>query len=167
MLEFVQHVINGLSLGSIYALVAIGYTMVFGILRLINFAHGEVYMLGAFAGFYVVRWMGFAQNPSLAALLISLVAAMAFCAAAGFCIERLAYKPLRGAPTINVLITAVGVSLFLQYTGQLVFGSDPQFFPPVYQPQAAWEGGELKVNPIQVAILIISTVLMGILQFVF
>src|SRR5437868_364181 len=132
MVEFTQHLINGLSLGSIYALIALGYTMVFGVLQLINFAHGDVYMLGAFIGMYSARALGFAQHPSLGALLATLAIAMSGCAAVGFLIERLAYRPLRRSPRVNLLITAVGVSLFLEFSGQLEFGSSPQFFPEIY-----------------------------------
>ncbi len=170
MTEFIQHLINGLSLGSIYALIALGYTMVFGILQLINFAHGDVYMLGAFIGMYSARFLSLTQNPSVGALLITLAIAMAGCAVVGLIIERFAYRPLRKAPRINVLITAVGVSLFLEFAGQLVFGSDPKFFPQVYQPKAdlniMFGGGELRINPLQVVVFGISIVLMGILQFI-
>src|SRR6187399_3018311 len=113
MTEFIQHLVNGLSLGSIYALIALGYTMVFGILQLINFAHGDVYMLGAFAGMYSAKWLQADQHPSLGNLFTVLILSMAACAFAGFVIERLAYRPLRNSPRINLLITAVGVSLFL------------------------------------------------------
>jgi branched-chain amino acid transport system permease protein len=166
MLEFVQHLVNGLSLGSIYALIALGYTMVFGILQLINFAHGEVYMLGAFIGMYTSRYFHLGENPSLGALLAAMSVAMVGCALVGFLIERLAYRPLRGSPRINVLITAVGVSLFLQFGGQLLFGSDPKFFPQIYQPQGDWSIGELKINPLQVIVLGISLVLMAVLQYI-
>src|SRR5690349_4581989 len=138
MLEFVQHLVNGLSLGSIYALIALGYTMVFGILQLINFAHGEVYMLGAFVGLYTSRLFGFGTESSFFSLLVTLSFAMTTCAMTGFLIERFAYRPLRSSPRVNVLITAVGVSLFLQFTGQLLFGSDPKFFPQLFQPNVDW-----------------------------
>ena len=166
MIEFIQHIINGLSLGSIYALIALGYTMVFGVLQLINFAHGEVFMLGAFVGMYFARFFNLGENPSLGALCATILAAMVVCAGVGFLIERLAYRPLRGAPRINVLITAVGVSLFLQFSGQLLFGSDPKFFPQVYQATSDWSIGELKINPLQVTVLVIALVLMLALQFV-
>jgi branched-chain amino acid transport system permease protein len=164
MLEFVQHIVNGLSLGSIYALIALGYTMVFGILQLINFAHGDVFMLGAFIGLYAARNFGFAENPSIFALLATLILAMVGCALVGFVIERAAYRPLRRSPRINLLITAVGVSLFLEFSGQLGFGSDPKFFPEIYRPQGDWNIGELSINPLQILVLIISLVLMAILQ---
>jgi branched-subunit amino acid ABC-type transport system permease component len=98
MVEFLQHIINGLGLGAIYALIALGYTMVFGILQLINFAHSDVYMVGAFIGYYAARTLGLSQNPGFLSLLTALVLAMAGCAALGFCIERFAYRPLRRAP---------------------------------------------------------------------
>ncbi|MCM2278297.1 MAG: branched-chain amino acid ABC transporter permease [Oligoflexia bacterium] len=166
MIEFAQHLINGFSLGSIYALIALGYTMVFGILQLINFAHGDVYMLGAFAGMYASRWLKLDQEPSLSALLAAIGIAMLVCAIAGFLIERLAYRPLRRAPRINVLITAVGVSLFLEFSGQLVFGSDPKFFPQIFRVSGEWSLGELKVNPIQVIVFVIALSLMAILQYI-
>lgn len=127
--EFVQHVINGISLGSIYALIALGYTMVYGILQLINFAHSEVYMIGAFAAYYSARF--FDTKPGFATLVILLFISMVVCSIAGVLIERLAYRPLRKAPKLNILITAIGVSLFLQYSGQIVFGADPKVFPEV------------------------------------
>ena len=166
MVDFFQHAINGLSLGSIYALIALGYTMVFGILQLINFAHSEVYMLGAFFGYFTARKFGLADHPSVASLLITLIASMAGCALVGFCIERFAYRPLRNAPRINSLITAVGVSLLLQFSGQLVFGSDPKLFPPVYQPMSDLSIGDLKINALQVLVFVVAVVLMAILQFI-
>jgi branched-chain amino acid transport system permease protein len=170
MIEFIQHVINGLSLGSIYALIALGYTMVFGILQLINFAHGDVYMLGAFIGMYSSRYFKFAEHPSIGALLAVMLISMTVCAITGFIIERFAYRPLRKSPRINVLITAVGVSLFLEFSGQLLFGSDPKFFPQIFQPSGdwslAWGGGELKINPLQVIVFVISISLMSILQYI-
>ncbi len=166
MLEFVQHCVNGLSLGSIYALIALGYTMVFGILQLINFAHGDVYMLGAFIGLYTSRAFGFGQTSSIFSLIVTLTVAMAGCACAGFIIERFAYRPLRRSPRINILITAVGVSLFLEFSGQLLFGSDPKFFPQLFQPSVDWSIGELKINPLQVFVFLISIFLMAVLQYI-
>lgn len=166
MLEFIQHLVNGLSLGSIYALIALGYTMVFGVLQLINFAHGDVYMLGAFIGLHVARMFGFGVTSSLGSLLFTLLVAMVGCAGIGFVIERFAYRPLRKAPRINVLITAVGVSLFLEFAGQIVLGSDPKFFPQLYRPEGDWSFGELKINPLQVIVFGISVTLTAILQFI-
>lgn len=166
MTDFLQHIINGLSLGSIYALIALGYTMVFGILQLINFAHGEIYMLGAFMGYYSSRYFGLAEHPSLSNLLIALLISMFGCALVGFLVERFAYRPLRGSPRINVLITAVGVSLFLQFSGQLLFGSEPKFFPQVYSPETDITLGELNINPIQLTVFAVSLILMIVLQTV-
>jgi branched-chain amino acid transport system permease protein len=164
-IDFLQHIVNGLSLGSIYALIAVGYTMVFGILKLINFAHGEVYMVGAFVGYYSARNLAPDGGGSFSLLCMVMLASMVVCATLGFLIERLAYRPLRKAPRINVLITAIGVSLLLQFSGQQWFGSDPKFFPQIYQPQMDFSIGALKINPLQVAVLIITLVLMAALQY--
>ena len=165
--EFLQHWINGLSLGCIYALVALGYTLVFGVLSLINFAHGEMVMLGAYVGMYSARYFGLSANPSITSLGITLLFSMAVCAAMGFIIERFAYRPLRRAPRINLLITAVGVSLFLQFSGQLVFGSAPQFFPEVLTFNLDhWKLNELQFNPLQITVLVVAFVLTFILQTV-
>jgi len=166
MIEFVQHLINGMSLGGVYALIALGYTMVFGILQLINFAHGDIYMLGAFVGMYSANWLRFNDNPSFMALLIVMAISMVACAAVGFIVERFAYRPLRRSPRINLLITAVGVSLFLEFSGQLLFGSEPKFFPQIYQVDSFWTYDELVINPLQVMVFAISISLMLILQFI-
>lgn len=191
MAEFLQHIINGLAQGGTYALVALGYTMVFGILQLINFAHGEVFMLGAFTGLYTSKFIGpelvgfWTQvagstnsegvvgptfiSSMLVALTIILIA-MIVCASIGFLVERFAYRPLRSAPRINLLITAVGVSLFFQYSGQLIFGSDPKAYPDLFDGLEVWTFGSdensLVINPLQVAILATSIILMLILRHV-
>lgn len=133
MIEFLQQLINGLAQGSIYALIAIGYTMVFGVLRFINFAHGDVYMLGAFAGFYTApRLLAvLGGGPSYWGAALVLVSSMAICALIGVLIERVCYRPLREHPRLTVLITAIGVSLLLESGGQFVFGADPQAFPEI------------------------------------
>jgi len=131
MIEFLQQIINGLSLGAIYALIALGYTMIYGVLRFINFAHGDVFMVGAFAGLYVapcVMKLSHGQ-PSWTATFLILIVAMMVCAILGIVIEKLAYRPLRDRPRLTVLITAIGVSLFLENFGQYAFGVDPQSFP--------------------------------------
>jgi branched-chain amino acid transport system permease protein len=134
--ELLQHAVNGLSLGAVYALIALGYTMVYGVLQLINFAHAEVFMLGAFAGFYGARALpDLSPWPKLGAVL---ALAMGVAAVIGFVIERAAYRPLRGGPRLNALITAIGVSIFLQAVGQLPWfmGPSPHFFPPLLPPAA-------------------------------
>ncbi|OYT72068.1 MAG: branched-chain amino acid ABC transporter permease [Chloracidobacterium sp. CP2_5A] len=132
METFIQQLINGLALGGIYALIALGYTMVYGVLRLINFAHGDVYMLGTFAGYYAALRFGFSEaEPSLARAALLLLVAMGVCAVAGLAIERLAYRPVRQASRLTALITAIGVSLFLENMGQIIFGANPKFFPQI------------------------------------
>ena len=130
MIEFLQQVINGLSLGTFYALIALGYTMVYGVLRFINFAHGDVFMLGAFVGYYtagkVVPLLG--GHYVLLGLLGLVLVSMVVCGLLGILIEKLAYRPLRNRPKLTVLITAIGVSLLLEYGGQFVFGPDPKPF---------------------------------------
>ena len=121
---FLSTVINGLSLGSIYAVIALGYTMVYGIAKMLNFAHGDIIMVGAYICFYM---MGLFGLPPLVAVLIS----MAGCTVLGIVIERLAYKPLRSAPSLDVLITAIGVSYFLENGALLLFGSNPKTFTSV------------------------------------
>lgn len=167
MIEFIQHIINGLSLGSIYALIALGYTMVFGILQLINFAHGDIYMLGAFVGLFTARFLSSTQDgSSFLTLLAVMLSAMAVCSLVGFIIERIAYRPLRNSRRLNVLITAVGVSMFLEFSGQLIFGSDPEFFPQIYRPDVDWSFGEIRINPLQLVVFFIAITLMAILQFI-
>ncbi|MBI3962474.1 MAG: branched-chain amino acid ABC transporter permease [Deinococcus sp.] len=121
--QFLQQTINGLSLGSLYALLAIGYSMVYGILRLINFAHGEIFMLGAFFAFYTFTFTGL---PWWVAMLVSMV----LTAGAGLLLERLAYRPLRDSPRTTVLITAIAISFLLQNAGQMIFGAQPKPFAP-------------------------------------
>jgi branched-chain amino acid transport system permease protein len=134
--------------------------MVFGILQLINFAHGEIYMLGAFVGYYTSRYFHLEDHPSFWSLCFAMSTAMVVCALVGYLVERFAYRPLRRSPRINVLITAVGVSLLFQYGGQLIFGAAPKFFPQIVQTSSDFNFGELKINPLQVAVFLLSVVLM-------
>ena len=138
MIEFLQQLTNGLGQGAIYALIALGYTMVFGVLRFINFAHGDVYMLGAFAGLYVGPKVArlFGEGPSYPGMFAVLFVSMLICAAIGIVIERLCYRPLRDRPKLTVLITAIGVSLFLENGGQFAFGADPKSFPEIITDRA-------------------------------
>lgn len=163
--SFIQHCINGLSLGSIYALIALGYTMVFGILKLINFAHGDIYMIGAFVGYYAATWLGFQNDPSLLAFVAVMLTSMTICGALGFLIEKIAYKPLRNLPRITSLITAIGVSLFLEYGAQLVFGPDPKVFPRILDQSNLVEWGEVSITNYNVLILTVSFLLMFALRF--
>ncbi len=166
MENLLQQLLNGVAWGSIYALIALGYTMVYGVLKLINFAHGEIYMVGAMTGYYTAHALGLAAAPSAAGLAVTLVAAMAVCAALGALIERVAYRPLRGAPRLAPLITAIGVSLLLQNAGQLVFGADPKFFPALVESRELLRIGALAVSNIQVVVLATALGLMAALEFV-
>jgi len=164
--QFFQQLLNGIAWGGIYALVALGYTMVYGVLRLINFAHGEVYMVGAMTGYYVAHALSLGREPSLLGLVVVLLASMAVCALLGATIERVAYRPLRNAPRLAPLITAIGVSLLLQNAGQLVFGADPKFFPPLLQSREVLRIGALAVSNIQLTVVATALVLMAGLELV-
>ncbi len=156
--QFIQQMINGISLGSIYALIALGYTMVYGILKLINFAHGEIYMIGAYAGFVAATML---HLPFVPALLF----AMAVAALAGMLIERLAYRPLRRAPRIASLITAIGVSLFLQNGMILVATPQPRTFPAIFE-STVYKFGNIIINSQQILIFMVAIILMAFLTYV-
>ena len=166
MQEFIQQLTNGITWGSIYALIALGYTMVYGVLRLINFAHGDVYMVGAFVGYYASSWFGVHHQPSLGGAVLVVLAAMLACSVLGLIIERFAYKPLRKKPRLAALITAIGVSLLLENGGQLVFGADPKFFPQIILAKEIRIGGVIITS--QQLIVVAATVLMliGLQYFV-
>ena len=167
MTELLQQLINGLAFGSILALIALGYTMVYGILRFINFAHGDVFMIGAFAGFYLAPQISAAfPMPSIAGGFIVMILSMAICAALGVAIERFAYRPLRRRPKLTVLITAIGVSLFLEYTGQLVFGAAPKSFPALVPVFPIAHVGGLSLNSNQVLVLAVTLALLVALRFI-
>ena len=160
-----QQIINGLSLGAIYALIALGYTMVYGVLRLINFAHGDVYMIGAFAGYYLANAMNLDANPSILGTIAVTMGSMAICAAIGVLIERLAYRPVRHHSRLTALITAIGVSLLLEYGGQVVFGAAPRFFPQMIRSEIYSWGGAQITNQ-NLLIIVVSLVVMFGLQFI-
>ncbi len=165
MTTFLQHLLNGIATGSIYALLALGYTMVYGVLKLINFAHSDVFMIGAFSGYYAAHALGFASNPSLPGALAVMVCSMAVCGTLGFLNERIAYRPLRGAPRITSLITAIGVSLLLEYGGQMVFGPDPKFFPQVF-PKSNVQLGGVNTTNYQLIVVAVALALMAGLQWI-
>lgn len=164
MSEFIQQLINGLSLGSIYALIALGYTMVYGILKFINFAHGEIFMLGAFCGFYTAKALG-VDAPDIPMALVILLITMIVTAVIGVVIEKLAYKPLRNSSKLTVLITAIGVSLFLQYTGQLIFGAAPQSFPTIIE-NVSFNIAGATIGSNQMVVIISAILLMLALRFI-
>jgi branched-chain amino acid transport system permease protein len=163
MTTFLQQLVNGISLGSIYALIALGYTMVYGVLRLINFAHGDVYMLGAYTGYYLSRKLK-GDEPSLLGALVVMLGAMLACAIIGVIIERFAYRPVRRAARLTLLITAIGVSLFIENGAQLVFGPDPKFFPSL-APRADFIVGGVRLTSEQLTVIAVSVVLMLLLRF--
>jgi branched-chain amino acid transport system permease protein len=150
----------------VYALIALGYTMVYGILRLINFAHGDVYMLGAFTGYYAAAAIGASANPSLGKALLVLVIAMGVCGLLGVAIERGAYKPVRKSPRLSALITAIGVSLFLENGSRLVFGADPKFFPQIIPATKIPLFAGVTISNQQVIIVAVSVALMFALRFI-
>src|SRR6266545_4645074 len=163
MTTFLQQLVNGLSLGSIYALIALGYTMVYGVLRLINFAHGDVYMLGAYVGYYLSRKLK-GDEPSLPRALLVMLGAMITCALIGVVIERFAYRPVRRAARLTLLITAIGVSLFIENAAQLVFGPDPKFFPSL-APRTDFRVGGVRLTSEQLTVIAVSFLLMLLLRF--
>ena len=164
MQEFLQHSLNGLSLGSIYALVALGYTMVYGILSMINFAHSEIYMIGAFAAFYFAQLFGI-ETPSILNFVAGLSAAMVICALVGYAIEKFAYKPLRRSDKLNVLITAIGVSLLFQFGGQLLFGANPKAFPELIENIEVLQFGDIQIRLIDIIIYVVTFISLMALTF--
>jgi branched-chain amino acid transport system permease protein len=163
MTTFLQQLVNGLSLGSIYALIALGYTMVYGVLRLINFAHGDVYMVGAYVGYYLSRRLQ-GREPSIISALLVMIGSMIACALLGILIERLAYRPVRRESRLTLLITAIGVSLFIENAAQLVFGPDPKFFPSL-APRADFIVAGVRLTSEQITVIVVSVLLMVLLRF--
>ena len=170
MQTLLQNLLNGIAAGSIYALIALGYTMVYGILKLINFAHGDVFMIGSFVGFYAGGWFSERLHEggggsSLVSAGLVLILSMLICGALGYLNERIAYRPLRNAPRIASLITAIGVSFLLEYGGQFVFGPDPKFFPTLIEKHVINLGGVVTTN-YQLIVLGVAVVFMGLLQYI-
>ncbi len=158
-MELIQQLVNGLSLGSIYALIALGYTMVYGIVKLINFAHGDIFMVGAFVGFYSITILDLSFIP---ALLISMIS----CAIFGVIIERIAYKPLRNATRIAALITAIGVSLLIEYGVIYIRGAQPEAYPSDVLPINEINIFGVSISGQSIFIFAVAIILMIILQFV-
>ena len=161
-MQILQYLINGISIGAVYAIIALGYTMVYGIAKMLNFAHGDVIMVGAYISFCVTSYLGL---PAI----VSILAAMVVCTALGVLIEGLAYKPLRGTPSLAVLITAIGVSYFLQNAAQLIWGTAPKNFTSIvtFKP-FSFVGGKLVITgeviitiAVSVAIMVGLTVFTG------
>ncbi|MBK8908965.1 MAG: branched-chain amino acid ABC transporter permease LivH [Rhodospirillales bacterium] len=166
---FVQQLINGVTLGAIYGLIAIGYTMVYGIIGMINFAHGEIFMIGAFVALIAFLLLGFIGTWLPLALLIVLVLAMMFTAVYGWSLERIAYRPLRGSPRLAALISAIGMSIFLQNLVQLEQGAKVKPLPPVITGGFDLLGGGgfvVKLSFMQIIIVVLTTVLLIAFSFV-
>ncbi|MET0282104.1 MAG: branched-chain amino acid ABC transporter permease [Steroidobacteraceae bacterium] len=161
MNELLQQLINGLALGAIYALIALGYTMVYGVLRFINFAHSDVFMVGGFAGYYLARIL---PSGPISGVLV-LLGAMMICALLGVVIEKLAYRPLRGRSTLTVLITAIGVSLLLQNLGQRIFGASPRSFPALF-PLHQFHIGGVVISSAQIMVFVVTLLLLFALQYI-
>lgn len=150
---FLQQLINGITLGAVYGLIALGYTMVYGIILLINFAHGEIFMAGAFVGLMMVTV--FKMN-----IFLALILAMAFCMVLGVVVERIAYRPLRNSSRLSALISAIGVSIFLSTLALLIFGANAQGYPAETFPVAQIHIGPAEISTLQLLILGLSAVLM-------
>jgi branched-chain amino acid transport system permease protein len=157
---FLQQVINGLTAGSVYAVVALGYTMVYGIIQLINFAHGEVVMIGAMVAFTVINALAPSGLPPIAVVLIGTGCAVPVCMLVGYSMERLAYRPLRGAPRLAPLITAIGVSIILQHLALMIWSRNVLAFPQIIQSRTYFVGGAA-ITSVQIAILAICVALMS------
>jgi branched-chain amino acid transport system permease protein len=161
---FLQQIINGLVLGSVYALVALGYTMVYGIINLINFAHGEVLMVGALTSWTVVTLLAGTGWPGWVLMLISLVAAIVVCSVLNFAIEKIAYRPLRNAPRLAPLITAMGMSLLLQTLAMIIWKPNPKPYPILLPSEPIFIGGAV-INTVQIIILVVTAVVLSGLMY--
>lgn len=162
---FVQQLINGLTIGSIYALIALGYTMVYGILRLINFAHGDIYMVGAYAGYLLAIQFGFDANPSIFGFIVVLLGSMLIAALIGMAIERFAYRPVRKFSRMTTLITAIGMSLFIEYLFVFIFSGTPRSFPQLLPNDNITLFGNATISTSQILIFVVSIALMVALQY--
>ena len=159
-MSFLSYLISGLSLGSVYALIALGYSMVYGIAKMLNFAHGDIIMIGAYVAFFAITSAGM---PTFAAVLVSIAA----CTVLGVVIEKLAYKPLRNASSLSVLITAIGVSYFLENLALLLWGSDTKFFPSILDGNLELFGGKLQIPYVTlVTISVCILIVLGLSLFI-
>ena len=157
---FIQQVINGLTLGAVYAVVALGYTMVYGIIQLINFAHGEVVMFGAMVAFSVIGALATSGLPPGLVVLAATGCAIPACMLIGYAMEKLAYRPLRGAPRLAPLITAIGISIILQHVAMMIWSRNPLAFPQIIKAQS-YDLAGATITSVQIAILAISVAMMG------
>ena len=166
---FFQELVNGITTGALYSLVALGFSMVYGVLKLLNFAHGDLYMVGAYIGFFVIQWFGGAQHLSIAVpllLVIMFVLAAGLVGGLGVAIERFAYRPLRDAPRIAPLITAIGVSFFLESSALLLFGAQYRVYNTAdfISLSSGIQIGSVTIDSVQILVLVLGVVLMAGLQ---
>jgi branched-chain amino acid transport system permease protein len=166
---FFQELVNGVTTGALYSLVALGFSMVYGVLKLLNFAHGDVYMIGAYIGFFVIQWFGGAANVSIPVpllLTIMFVLAAGACGGLGVAIERFAYRPLRDAPRIAPLITAIGISFFLESSALLLFGAQYRVYNTAefISLSSGIRIGSVTIDSVQILVLVMGIVLMAGLQ---
>jgi branched-chain amino acid transport system permease protein len=169
MAFFFQELVNGLTTGALYALVALGFSMVYGVLKLLNFAHGDLYMVGAYIGFFVIQWFGGASSLSIPVpllLVVMFVLSAGLVGGLGVAIERFAYRPLRDAPRIAPLITAIGVSFFLENAALLLFGAQFRVYntPDFINPDSGIQIGSVTINSVQILVLVMGLILMVGLQ---
>lgn len=159
-MKIIQYLINGISIGSVYAIIALGYTMVYGIAKMLNFAHGDIIMVGAYISFCVTNYLGLP-------VVVSILGAMAVCTVLGMLIEALAYKPLRGTPSLAVLITAIGVSYFLQNAAQLIWSSSPKNYTSIvtFQPLRLFDGQLVITGEVIVTIIASVIIMVGLTWF--
>jgi branched-chain amino acid transport system permease protein len=166
---FFQELVNGITTGALYSLVALGFSMVYGVLKLLNFAHGDLYMVGAYIGFFVIQWFGGAQHLTIAVpllLVIMFVLAAGLVGGLGVAIERFAYRPLRDAPRIAPLITAIGVSFFLESSALLLFGAQYRVYNTAefISLSSGIQIGSVTIDSVQILVLVLGVVLMAGLQ---
>ena len=166
---FFQELVNGITTGALYALVALGFSMVYGVLKLLNFAHGDLYMIGAYIGFFVIQWFGGSTAltiPVPLLLVIMFVLAAGLVGGLGVAIERFAYRPLRNAPRIAPLITAIGISFFLENSALLLFGAQPRIYntPNFISFSSGIQIGSVTIDSVQILVLVLGLVLMVGLQ---
>src|SRR5438309_10886639 len=166
---FFQELVNGLTTGALYSLIALGFSMVYGVLKLLNFAHGDLYMVGAYIGFFVIQWFGGAQHLTIAVpllLVIMFVLAAALVGGLGVAIERFAYRPLRDAPRIAPLITAIGISFFLENAALLLFGAQYRIYntPDFIASSSGIRIGSVTIDTVQILVLVLGVALMVALR---
>ena len=159
-MQVLQYLINGISIGAVYAIIALGYTMVYGIAKMLNFAHGDVIMVGAYISFCVTNYLGL---PTI----VSILAAIVVCTVLGIVIEKLAYKPLRGTSSLAVLITAIGVSYFLQNAAQLIWGSAPKNYTSIitFKPFTFADGNLVITGEVIITIALSALIMVGLTLF--